>query len=96
MTNRTRIIIVAGAIAGLLAIAGCTATDAMWYDTTPGYTAGTVYYRPGTTTPYYDYGPSYYYYDPYPYGVYNFGFRVRDRDDHRGHFEGRHAGGHRR
>ena len=96
------------ALAALLA--GCAATDAMWYDTGTTYSTGVVYTRPGTSVYYYDYTlppATYSYYDPWPYGGYNFGVGVRDRDDFRGRGSGFHgsrgefhggmrSGGHRR
>jgi len=88
-------------------LAGCTATDAMWYDNGGTYSAGYVYTRPGTSVYYYDYGyPNNYYYPygtySYPYSYYNFGLgyygghRGHERFEHhgtRGSYRGTYHGG---
>ena len=96
MRNRTRILIAAGMFAGLIALAGCAATESMWYDTGYPRTSAYVYTRPGTTVQYYDYSlrpPTYYYSAPYPYGYYDYGFSIRG--GHERH-EGFHRDGGRR
>ena len=89
-----RWLIAAGVLGVLVILAGCAATDAMWYDTGPSY--GYVYTRPGTSVYYYDYSYPYGYYDPWPYGSFGFGYygghRHHERFEHHGG-RGGHVGG---